>query len=135
LKAIVIDRDVVDKLVEYVKREMPNEAVALLLGRQNDEVEVEEVVLVSNILKSPTEFHVDPTELYMAYRKAEQKNMDIVAIFHSHPSSPYPSTLDMKFMKLNPVVWLILSTINFELKAFVLKDKLYEVKILIRKKK
>ena len=44
---------------------------------------------------------------------AEEKGLDVVGIFHSHPKSlPSPSNTDIKFMKGNPIPWIIYSGIN-----------------------
>ena len=49
--------------------------------------------------------------------------MEVIAIFHSHPNSDaYPSSTDKKFMKCNPVVWIIYSGINKNFRAHILES-------------
>lgn len=129
-----IGRECVKLLLEHAKKERPYEAVAVLLGtREGNEFLVKAVRPVRNILHSTTEFHIDPVELYKAYLEAEERGLEVVGIFHSHPAPPRPSFLDMKYMKLNPVVWLIASSIDWSMRAFILKNGIKEVKLKVEK--
>src|SRR5918992_380281 len=67
-----------------------------------------------------------------AYNLAESKGMQVIAIFHSHPAKPWPSSTDIKFMEINPVVWVIYSTTESRLKAFVYDDDDFIKEIDIR---
>jgi proteasome lid subunit RPN8/RPN11 len=126
-----ISRETVNSLVKHARKELPNEAVAFLLGRRKeDEVEVLEIRLVRNVLRSSTRFHVSPKELYKVYTDAEEKGLEVIGIFHSHPTSSSPSPTDLRYMKLNPVVWLILSTIDWDMRAFKLDERVKEVEII-----
>ena len=64
------------------------------------------------------------------YSIAEEKKLEVVGIFHSHPDSDaYPSNTDEKFMQSNPVVWIIYSGINKNFKAYVLESEIIEIPI------
>jgi [CysO sulfur-carrier protein]-S-L-cysteine hydrolase len=113
------------------KDALPNESCALLLG-VNDKVV--KILPVRNIDESPVSFSIEPAELLHAYDLAESKGMQVIAIFHSHPAKPTPSRTDIKFMEINPVVWVIYSTTESQLKAFVYdddKDTVREIAIRI----
>ena len=69
---------------------------------------------IKNSDELETTFSIDPQELISEYQNAEQRNLQVVGIFHSHPSLPYPSLTDKEFMEINPVVWLIHSTITHQ---------------------
>ena len=61
---------------------------------------------------------------------AEEKGLDIVGIFHSHPKSlPSPSYTDMKFMKGNPIPWIIYSGLTKEMKAYLLDSEIIQITI------
>jgi len=45
-------------------------------------------------------------------------------------SEPFPSGTDKKFMKINPVVWLIFSGITKDFKAYILNSDLIQVSII-----
>jgi proteasome lid subunit RPN8/RPN11 len=108
-----------EELVNIAKDGLPHESCALLLGENNAVVEI---LPMRNVDESPITFSIEPTELLHAYNLAESKGMQVIAIFHSHPAKPFPSSTDRKFMQINPVVWLIYSTTERRLKAFVYDD-------------
>jgi len=61
---------------------------------------------------------------------AEEKEMEVISIFHSHPNSDaYPSSTDKKFMQSNPVVWIIYSGINKNFRAHILESDSIEIQI------
>ena len=109
----------VRQLRGLAKDALPNESCALLLG-VNDKVV--KILPVRNIDESPVSFSIEPAELLHAYDLAESEGMQVIAIFHSHPAKPMPSGTDIKFMEINPVVWVIYSTTESQLKAFVYDD-------------
>ena len=120
-------------MINYIYINKPNEAVCFLLGFINDGVyDVKELVKAKNAANSPVEFNVEPDELLSIYKKAEEKGLEIVAIVHSHHGLPIPSTIDLKYMKLNPYVWIIISITDLKMQAFILKEeKVDPVKIVI----
>jgi len=69
----------------YVARQVPLEACGLLAGK-NDQVE--KVIFVRNQAQSPVRFVMDPYEQLEAFNWIESNNMDLLAIFHSHPAGP-----------------------------------------------
>ena len=114
-------------LSEYSENQKPNESCALLFGRDNT---VMDLFLTENIEKSPVNFTISNKQLIEGYSMAEQKNMQVIGIFHSHPDSEaYPSNTDKKFMQSNPVVWIIYSGINKNFRAYFLESEIMEVPI------
>jgi proteasome lid subunit RPN8/RPN11 len=110
----------ITQLTRLAEDALPNESCAFLLG-VNDKVV--KILPMRNLDESPVTFSIEPTELLQAYDLAESKGMQVIAIFHSHPAKPSPSNTDIKFMQINPVVWVIYSTTESQLKAFVYDDK------------
>lgn len=132
-KSIVISKDQKDLLLNHASKWKPNESCAILYGNiENEKSIVKEVFLAKNIDESPVNFTISNEELLKAYKIAEEKNLDIVGIFHSHPSSDaFPSSTDKKFMYTNPVVWVISSGESNDLKAFFLEPEIIEIPIVI----
>ena len=130
MKAISITTAHLTKLVEVAKDALPNESCAFLLGH-NDRVA--EILPMRNIDESPITFSIEPKELIYAYNLAESKGMDVIAIFHSHPATPWPSRTDIKYMEINPVIWIIYSTTESKMRAFVYdeNDSVKEIDIRI----
>ncbi len=119
MKTIFLAAAHIRRLVEIAKDALPNESCAFLLGHN---YKVAEVLPMRNIDESPITFSIEPAELIRAYNLAESKGMEVIAIFHSHPAKAWPSSTDIKFMEINPVVWVIYSTTESQLKGFVYDD-------------
>ncbi|HSB49924.1 MAG TPA: M67 family metallopeptidase [Nitrosopumilaceae archaeon] len=132
-KSIVITKAQKELLLEHASNYNPNESCAILFGvNENEKSTVKDVFLAENIDESPVNFTISNEELLKAYQIAEKKNLDIVGIFHSHPSADaFPSSTDKKFMHANPVVWIISSGKSSELKAFLLEPDIIEIPIVI----
>jgi [CysO sulfur-carrier protein]-S-L-cysteine hydrolase len=128
MQSISLTAGQIEELVSIAKDVLPDESCALLLGENKAVVEI---LPMRNIDESPVTFSMEPTELVDAYNLAEIKGLQVIAIFHSHPAQPSPSSSDIKFMEINPVVWLIYSTTERRLKAYVYDDCVKEVTIKI----
>ncbi len=114
-------------LSEYSENQKPNESCAILFGKNN---QVLDLFLTENIEESPVNFTISNKQLIEGYKVAEEKKMEVIGIFHSHPDSDaYPSNTDKKFMQSNPVVWIIYSGINKNFKAFLLESDIVEITI------
>ncbi|MGI0056225.1 MAG: Mov34/MPN/PAD-1 family protein [Nitrosarchaeum sp.] len=118
-------------LTDYAENEKPNESCAILFGTANSQkTTVKEIFLTKNIDESPVNFTISNEQLIKGYKVAEDKKMEVVGIFHSHPNSEaYPSNTDKKFMYSNPVVWVIYSGISNDFKAYVLESDILEILI------
>ena len=128
MQSISLTAGQIEELVSIAKDVLPNESCGLLLG-ENDAVA--EILPMRNVDESPLTFSIESTELVDAYNLAESKGLQVIAIFHSHPAQPSPSSSDIKFMEINPVVWLMYSTTEWRLKAYVYEDSVKEVSIKI----
>ena len=114
-------------LSQYSENQKPKESCALLFGKDN---QVLDIFLTENIEESPLNFTISNEQLIEGYKIAEEKKMDVIGIFHSHPNSDaFPSNTDKKFMQSNPVVWIIYSGINKNFRAFVLESDSVEIQI------
>ena len=114
-------------LSQYSENQKPNEACAILFGKNN---QVLDIFLAENIDESPINFTISNEQLLEGYKIAEDKKMDVIGIFHSHPNSDaFPSKTDKKFMQSNPVVWIIYSGINKNFRAFTLESDIKEISI------
>ena len=114
-------------LAQYSENQKPNEACAILFGKED---EVLDIFFTDNIEESPINFTISNEQLIEAYKIAEDQNVEIVGIFHSHPNSEaFPSNTDKKFMQSNPVAWIIYSGINKNFKAYILESDSIEIPI------
>lgn len=110
----------------------PNESCALLFGKkENDEIKINEIFPAENIEESPINFTISNEQLIQGYKIAEEKGLEVIGIFHSHPDSePYPSATDKKFMEINPVVWLIFSVSKNEFKAYTFESDIVPISLV-----
>ena len=114
-------------LSEHSENQKPNESCAILFGK-NDQVL--DLFLTENIEKSSVNFTISNEQLIEGYKIAEEKEMEVIGIFHSHPDSDaYPSNTDKKFMQSNPVAWVIYSGINKNFRAYLLETDIVEIPI------
>lgn len=72
-------------MLEHVQRCLPEEACGVLGGHAS---EVEVVIPVENVEHSPVRYRMDPQEQVRALLSLEDRGMDLVGIFHSHPLGP-----------------------------------------------
>ena len=136
VKEIILNQEQIDILIEHSTKSHPNESCAMLLGTHDDQQwNVKEVFLTNNMEQSETNFTISPEELLHGHQLAEKKQLELVGVFHSHPnSSAIPSDTDKKFMKGNPVPWIIHSVMNNDIAAFVLDTSVEEISIKIKER-
>jgi len=130
LQKIILSQSDKKILTEHAENEEPNESCAILFGKDSL---VSEVFLTKNIEESPVNFTISNEQLIEGYKIAEEKRIEVIGIFHSHPNSDaYPSNTDKKFMQSNPVAWVIYSGINKNFKAYFLELDITEIPIEIK---
>lgn len=129
---LILSKEHRDVLSSEAINKKPNESCALLFGKKDTEkTTVIEVYLTENIEKSPVNFTISNEQLICGYKIAEEKGLDVIGIFHSHPDSEaYPSATDKKFMETNPVVWVIYSVMKNDFKAFIFETELISIQLL-----
>jgi len=111
-------------LIKETRKRWPEEACGLLFGDvSGKEAVVKKVVMVRNVLESPTNFQVDPEEFLKELSKAEKEGMQFIGFFHSHPAAPQPSPTDVRYMRLWPGdIWLVISSVDYSMKAYRIVD-------------
>ena len=130
-KIIKISESLRKNLELHANEQNPYEACAILLGNKDEKIwEATEIFLTENIEKSEINFTVSNEQLLEGYKMAEEKGLDVVGIFHSHPKSlPSPSNTDIKFMKGNSVPWVIYSGLTNDMKAYLLESEVIQIPI------
>jgi len=110
-----------DAMLIHVKNNASLEACGLLAGKNNS---VEKVFLITNQAQSPVRFRMDPTEQLNALEWIDSNGLELLAIFHSHPTGPETvSATDIKEAAY-PVVNIIWSTNNrsWQAHGFLIED-------------
>lgn len=128
------------QLEDLAKKHYPMEACALLEGKivagpgadvATNTAMVLGIIPIRNSDESPNTFSMDPIDLINAYQDIGLRSLEVVGIFHSHNSLPLPSSTDIKYMELNPVVWLIYSTSSNSYSAYILDTEIMQVALRI----
>jgi [CysO sulfur-carrier protein]-S-L-cysteine hydrolase len=138
IQSFILTQFQLERLASLARDSLPNESCALLLGNntnKENEIQVKETLSMKNSDASPTtRFRIDSQELINGYLRAEKMGLNVVGIFHSHPAQPIPSSTDKIFMEINPVVWLIYSTLTNESRAYIFEqEKTREVPLSVIK--
>ena len=84
---------------------VPEEACGFVLGEGN---RCKLVIPVTNILHSAIRFRMEPQEQLNAFLLAEEKNLEILAVYHSHPQGiDHPSETDVLELTFRGIIYLI----------------------------
>ena len=118
-----IDDDHYQALVAHARAGYPNEACALLAGRDGV---VERVYALPNAEASPTFYVVEPRAQLRAMTEIDDLGLDLVGIFHSHVATEaYPSRTDVELAAYPDATYLILSLADQDapvLRGFSIRD-------------
>ncbi len=101
---------------------LPEEACGLIGGREG---KGELAIEITNELHSPTRFRMLPIEQFRAFMRFEAEQLDLLAIYHSHPNGPPgPSATDAAEFNYPGVLYLILSPSGggWQVRAFRFED-------------
>jgi proteasome lid subunit RPN8/RPN11 len=113
-----ISKKIINEIYEHGKKEAPIEACGYLAGI-NDEVE--DFYPMHNIDQSNEHFTLDPQEQFDVMKKVRAKELEILAVYHTHPESPArPSEEDIKLAFDPGIIYVILSLLEEKnnIKAF-----------------
>jgi proteasome lid subunit RPN8/RPN11 len=104
---IVIPQRIIDEMIAQARKELPDEACGLLVGKGN---EVLQCYPLTNIDHSPEHFSFDPKEQFGVLKEARKEGREILANYHSHPESPArPSEEDIRLAFDPDIIYIIVS--------------------------
>lgn len=131
ISQLTISQDQYDEILRHVTGQVPLEACGLLAGKNG---QVEKVIPVRNKAQSPTRFVMDPYEQLQAFEWIDSQELDLIAIFHSHPAGPDTVSATDIAEAAYEVVHVIVSSLNSEwkMRGFWIRDgQAYEVALSI----
>ena len=104
---MIIPQNIIDELIAQAEKDAPDESCGYLLGIGD---EVTENYWMENIDHSPEHFSFAPKDQFAALRYAREKDLKILANWHSHPTSPSrPSQEDLRLANDPTIRYAILS--------------------------
>jgi proteasome lid subunit RPN8/RPN11 len=94
---LLIPQSLIEALIAHARAELPNECCGLLAGRvEGGTGTVSARFALRNDAASPTDYLSNPRDLLDAMRAVRRDGIDVLAVYHSHPSSaPIPSKNDL----------------------------------------
>jgi proteasome lid subunit RPN8/RPN11 len=99
-------------MVAHARAELPNECCGLLGGPPG---RVTERYPLINAAASPREYLSDPHSMFAAFKDMRGQGIDVLAVYHSHPTSePIPSRTDLARNYSPDVVNFIISLVGAE---------------------
>jgi proteasome lid subunit RPN8/RPN11 len=85
LNRLTLTKSQYKTMLAHIELCAPLEACGLLAGKDGT---VSRVFLIANQAKSPERFRMEPVEQVRALHWMEANSLDLLAIFHSHPTGP-----------------------------------------------
>jgi proteasome lid subunit RPN8/RPN11 len=100
-----------------------------MLGGLPGELRSRVVLPVPNALNSPVRFRMNPEEQLKAFYALEERGLDMLAVFHSHPAGPdHPSQTDLAEFAYPGILYLIWSPAagEWQCRAYRISSSAYE---------
>jgi proteasome lid subunit RPN8/RPN11 len=102
-----IERKHLSEIISHAREEVPREACGILAGRDG---RVLRLYRARNADQSPTSYSLEPEQQYRIFEDIEDRGLELVAIYHSHPSSPAaPSDKDIEQAYYPEASYLVVS--------------------------
>jgi proteasome lid subunit RPN8/RPN11 len=102
-----IERKHLSEMISHAREEAPREACGILSGRNG---RVLRIYRIRNADLSPTSYRLDPDQQFRAFKDIEDRGLELLGIYHSHPSSPAsPSDRDVEQAQYPDVSYILIS--------------------------
>jgi len=104
--------DIFVQMLAWAKANAPMEACGILAGR---DCKVEKLYEMSNVDNKSTHFMMKPKEQFAVVKEIRSAGLEMLCIYHSHPSTPArPSAEDIRLALTANVTYVIVSLQNAE---------------------
>jgi proteasome lid subunit RPN8/RPN11 len=132
IPTLELSNSLLQEMIVYVEQHAPLEACGVLAGKA---ARAEKMIGVLNQAQSPVRFVMDPYEQLHAFDWIDSNGLDLVGIFHSHPTGPETVSPTDILEAAYAVVHVVLSLAGTQWKArgFWIEDgKASEVTLQIK---
>lgn len=124
MSTFTIPKDLYEGMIEHCRRDYPNEACGFFGGSDG---RAEILYPLPNAAASPIYYRPGDKEMIAAINDIDDKDKELVAIFHSHVASPpNPSPTDRREAHYPDAVYLIVSLMDMDnplTKGWLIKKK------------
>lgn len=123
---LIIPENIFNEMLAHCREGYPSEVCGILAGKDD---KVSKIHRMANTENSPVSYMMDSKEQFKVMKDMRKNNLSMVAIYHSHPSSPaYPSQKDVSLAFYDDAVYIIVSLIEDKptVKAYTIKGKVEE---------
>ena len=118
-----LQRSYVDEIISHAREEAPNECCGIIAGNDGHATKLYRAI---NAEASPYRYNVDPKDLLRIYRDLDDRDWDVLGIYHSHThTEAYPSPTDVRLAAWPEAYYLIVSLADEakpDLRAFRITD-------------
>jgi proteasome lid subunit RPN8/RPN11 len=109
MQSLTLTKEQLQKMISYVHSHLPLEACGLLAGRDS---KVESVLEVTNQAQSEVRYVMDPIEQLNAFEWIDANGLELLGIFHSHPTGPETVSPTDIAQAAYAVVYIILAPVD-----------------------
>ena len=106
---LILTNEQLQKMITHVHAHAPLEACGLLAGRDS---KVESVLAVTNQAQSEVRYVMDPIEQLNAFEWIDSNGLELIGIFHSHPTGPEAVSPTDIAQAAYAVVYVILAPVD-----------------------
>jgi len=85
MRSLTLSKEQLQNMLDHAALHAPLEACGLLAGNNS---KVEKVLEIRNQADSPVRYVMDPLEQLNGFEWIESNGMELLGIYHSHPSGP-----------------------------------------------
>lgn len=131
MQSLTLTNEQLQQMIAHVDTLAPLEACGLLAGKNS---RVEAVLKVTNQAQSPVRFVMDPIEQLHAFEWIDDNQLDLLGIFHSHPTGPETVSPTDIAEAAYDVVYIILAPVDgkWHARGFMIEeDKYREISLQI----
>jgi len=109
---VVIPSAILDEMVAHAREGSPEEVCGILAGTDGN---VTRLYRITNAEHSPRLYLMDSQEQLQAMLDIDDRDLDLTAVYHSHPASPpRPSKTDIELAQWPGTAYVIVSLTNPE---------------------
>ena len=120
---VQIEKEILTAMIDHAGEEVPNECCGILAG---DGRLISAIYRIESEEKGPRTFFMVPEKQYKAMMDIEERGLEMMGIYHSHPGvPPYPSRRDIEMAFYPECLYFIVSVLKGrepEVGVFAMQD-------------